>query len=110
MEIEVWRDYESNLEENYPSEQISLNSEQLHAMKIMEAGLQNAKEKKPILLHGVTGSGKTELYLQAAERTIAAGKQVLVLVPEISLTPQILNRFQKRFPDNRDLSFSFQHR
>ena len=106
MEIEVWRNYEFNLEENYPSEQISLNSEQLHAMKIMEAGLQNAKEKKPILLHGVTGSGKTELYLQAAERTIASGKQVLVLVPEISLTPQILSRFQKRFPEKAGIYHS----
>ncbi len=106
IEIEVWRNYEFNLEENYPSEQISLNSEQLHAMKIMEAGLQNAKEKKPILLHGVTGSGKTELYLQAAERTIASGKQVLVLVPEISLTPQILSRFQKRFPEKAGIYHS----
>lgn len=106
MEIEVWRDYESNLEENYPSEQISLNSEQIHALNIIEAGLQNTKEKKPILLHGVTGSGKTELYLQAAERTIAAGKQVLVLVPEISLTPQILNRFQKRFPERTGIYHS----
>jgi primosomal protein N' (replication factor Y) len=49
------------------------------------------------LIDGVTGSGKTEVYLQAMEKTLAANKQVLVLVPEIGLTPQMLSRFEQRF-------------
>ncbi|MCB0271987.1 MAG: primosomal protein N' [Bdellovibrionales bacterium] len=55
---------------------------------------------KEVLLHGVTGSGKTEVYLQAAQYCLKKGKKVLALVPEISLTPQFLDRFIKRFGEN----------
>ena len=51
------------------------------------------------LLHGVTGSGKTEVYLQAVQATLAAGRAAIVLVPEIALTPQTVARFQARFGD-----------
>ena len=50
------------------------------------------------LLHGVTGSGKTEIYLRAIEQTMASGRRSLVLIPEISLTPQLLDRVNRRFP------------
>ncbi len=66
------------------------------------AGLADPERSAvPTLLHGVTGSGKTEVYLRAAEQALDAGRQVLVLVPEINLTPQLEARFAQRFPGRR---------
>lgn len=55
------------------------------------------QEAKTFLLHGITGSGKTEVYLQAIERALLDDQEAIVLVPEISLTPQMTNRFKERF-------------
>ncbi len=97
-EEEIWRDYEPAFQEEYPDRRIVLNAEQAEALAQIQAERMKPGEKQPILLHGVTGSGKTELYLQAAAQALADGKQVLILVPEISLTPQMLHRFRSRFP------------
>src|SRR5690606_21431955 len=58
------------------------------------------EEHRVYLLHGVTGSGKTEIYLQAIDAVIKRGKEAIVLVPEISLTPQMVERFKGRFGNN----------
>src|SRR5207248_4574065 len=73
----------------------TLTSDQLNAWAQLEPALRQPGFK-PFLVHGVTGSGKTELYLRAIEEIIRQGKEALVLVPEISLTPQTIAAFQGR--------------
>lgn len=75
---------------------LALNEEQQHALSSINDSFDNG-DSRPILLQGVTGSGKTEVYLQAAQRVMQQGKGVLILVPEISLTPQTMARFKGRF-------------
>lgn len=66
--------------------------------RISASGDGRDDENPPIfLLHGVTGSGKTEVYMQSIEAVVEAGKQVIVLIPEIGLTPQMIRRFVDRF-------------
>ncbi len=78
---------------------LSLNDEQAHAVDtIVQAFNQNTYQG--YLLNGITGSGKTEVYLQAMQPILEAGKQVLVMVPEIGLTPQTRARFAQRFAAN----------
>jgi len=65
-----------------------------------------SKRFSPFLIHGVTGSGKTEIYLRAIEEVLVQGQEAIVLVPEISLTPQLLSRFKDRFGENLALLHS----
>ncbi|WP_321532833.1 primosomal protein N' [uncultured Desulfuromonas sp.] len=73
-----------------------LNDAQLSAVRLISASLNDASFR-PFLLHGITGSGKTEVYLHSIAAVLAADKQALVLVPEIALTPQLVARFRARF-------------
>jgi primosomal protein N' (replication factor Y) (superfamily II helicase) len=81
------------------SSNLVLNEEQTRALKQITEALNAPASGKPILLHGVTGSGKTEIYLQAIHAALDRGRTAIVLVPEISLTPQTVERFKSRFAD-----------
>jgi primosomal protein N' (replication factor Y) (superfamily II helicase) len=76
---------------------LALNAEQALALGKIEEALASLENARPILLHGVTGSGKTEIYLQAIRTALDRGRSAIVLVPEISLTPQTVERFKGRF-------------
>ena len=83
----------------------ALTPEQQRALEAIDDLAQAAGgAPMPQLLHGVTGSGKTEVYLRAAAAALQRGRQVLVLVPEINLTPQLEARFAARFPGRRLVS------
>ncbi|MDO4586171.1 MAG: primosomal protein N' [Planctomycetia bacterium] len=73
-----------------------LNADQTNVLNLILMAIRQQKSQT-FLLHGVTGSGKTEVYIQAINEIVSYGKQAIVLVPEISLTPQTVNRFKQRF-------------
>ncbi len=77
---------------------IILNRDQQNALSAILASL-GSPVRKPFLLHGVTGSGKTQVYIECIRHVLAKGRSAIVLVPEISLTPQIVRRFQSHFAD-----------
>jgi len=80
------------------SEPLQLTHDQRNAYERIVAEV-GAESGKTMLLYGVTGSGKTEVYLQSIQFCLAEGKQAIVLVPEIALTPQMVERFKSRFGD-----------
>ena len=88
---------------------LSLNAMQSHALAVVLEARTAATLPLPILLYGVTGSGKTEVYLRAIGETIASGLQALVLVPEINLTPQLEDTFRQRLPHARVASLHSGH-
>ncbi len=96
IEVAVHRDPLEDLEVE-PSYAPKLTPDQEDVWEVIRESF-NQENPSPFLLQGVTGSGKTEIYLQAVEETLRRGKQAIVLVPEIALTPQTVSRFMGRFP------------
>ncbi|MGS0972041.1 MAG: primosomal protein N' [Candidatus Izemoplasmataceae bacterium] len=94
-EEEVYRDIKSIYQPFH--KEVKFTKEQEYAYQEIKKGYGT---KQCYLLHGVTGSGKTELYLNIIEDVISVGKQAIMLVPEISLTPQMIRRVKGRFPEN----------
>ncbi len=75
---------------------LKLNADQQKALDAILQAVRSGRHQT-FLLHGVTGSGKTEVYIQAIQEVVSYGRQAIVLVPEISLTPQTIHRFRQRF-------------
>lgn len=91
---ETYREIKSQMP--YLNKRVDLNPEQQKCYEEIKSALNTSKS---FLLHGVTGSGKTEVYLNIIEDVVNNGKEAIMLVPEISLTPQMVSRFKGRFGD-----------
>ncbi len=98
-ESEIWRDPIEAID-FIPTAPPPLTSDQVHVWDALRTAIHAADSdsSQHFLLHGVTGSGKTELYLRSVAETLTLGRQAIVLVPEIALTPQTVRRFLARFP------------
>jgi primosomal protein N' (replication factor Y) len=90
------RDFSSGCITDQEQERPDLSAEQDEALSAILGALGSQKFSS-FLLHGVTGSGKTEIYMRAVEEAYRSGRKALVLVPEIALTPQLVGRFRERF-------------
>lgn len=93
----VYRDISLNEEFSKPVTEIKLTDEQESILCALRKGVSSGKFEH-FLIHGVTGSGKTEVYMRIIQDVIEIGRQAIMLVPEISLTPQLVARFSERFP------------
>ncbi len=95
---EVWRDPLAD-RDFVPAEAPELTPDQASVWQALQAMMRTENgPPTPVLLHGVTGSGKTEIYMRAIAHALERGRQAIVLVPEIALTPQTVRRFASRFP------------
>lgn len=98
-EVEVYRNPLAGFDEEEQPKKITLNKEQTAALDQINASIKE-KEDKTYLLEGITGSGKTEVYLHAISQTLQEGRNALMLVPEISLTPQMVRQVKSRFGED----------
>jgi primosomal protein N' (replication factor Y) len=114
-EQEIWRDplaRQASAQAGFGAgaeASIEFTPEQQEVWKAVQASLSasaGGQATLPMLLQGVTGSGKTEIYLRAAAQEVSAGHQAIMLVPEIALTPQTVNRFMRKFPGQVGLMHS----
>ncbi|MCK5795183.1 MAG: DEAD/DEAH box helicase family protein, partial [Anaerolineales bacterium] len=97
LEVPVMRDPLKGIQV-LPSQSPILTEDQKTVWDAIQGSFEE-ENPTPYLLFGVTGSGKTEIYLRAVDQALALGKQAIILVPEIALTPQTVTRFMSRFPE-----------
>ncbi len=101
-------EYQRDLPGEHDIQNLTLTGEQRYATKVIAEQVRLG-EHKTFLLHGVTGSGKTEVYTSVAQEVLASGNGVLILVPEIALTPQLIERFKSRLSIERDEDIAVLH-
>lgn len=99
------KQYQAKQEFEVTEARLQLNQEQAEALRLLQRAFIKSQHET-FLLHGITGSGKTEIFLQLIDQIVEEGHEAIVLVPEISLTPQTVNRFRKRFGNKVGITHS----